>query len=60
MITLFNRRELFTTFNMEEYIRVRGILQQNRLEHSVKIKSHTGSSRGHDGYIGINTDYAYQ
>lgn len=60
MLTIFNRRELFTTFNIEEYIRLRGILQQNRIEFSVKIKNHAGSSRGHLGNMGINTDYAYQ
>lgn len=60
MITFFNRRELFTTFNIDEYVRIRSILSQNRIEYSVKIKNHAGFSRGHIGYAGINNDYTCQ
>jgi len=66
MLTIFNRRELLTTFSMEEQNRVRDILSQNHIDYRVKTvnpsaRATIGSSgRGRMGSFGVNMDCAYQ
>ena len=66
MLTVFNRRELLTTFSMEEQARVRDILAQNRIDYRVKAVSPTARStfgdvgRSRTGSFGVNGDCAYQ
>ena len=44
MITIFNRKELLTTFSMEEQDRVREILAQNHIDYRVKTVCPTARS----------------
>lgn len=37
MITIFNRKELFITFDMKEYARIRDILEANKIDYYLKI-----------------------
>lgn len=67
MLTVFNRRELLTTFSMEEQNRMRDILARNHIDYRIKTVNPTarspfagGSGRGHTGSFGINIDCAYQ
>ncbi len=66
MITIFNRRELLTTFSMQEQNRVRDILSQNRIDYRVKTlnpsarSTLSASGRSRTGSFGVNTDSAYQ
>ena len=66
MLTIFNRRELLTTFSMEEQNRVRNILAQNHIDYRIKTVNPTAratfgsSGRSHTGSFGVNADCAYQ
>lgn len=66
MLTVFNRRELLTTFSMAEQNRVRDILAQNHIDYRIKTvnpsaRSTFGASgRSRTGSFGINMDCAYQ
>ena len=66
MLTIFNRRELLTTFSMEEQSRVRDILAQNHIDCRVKTVNPSarstvaGSGRAHTGSLGIDMDCVYQ
>lgn len=66
MLTVFNRRELLTTFSMEEQNRVRDILAQNNIDYRVKTvnpsarSAAAGSGRARTGSFGIDMDCAWQ
>ena len=66
MLSVFSRRELLTTFSMEEQNRVRDILAQNHIDYRVKTvnpsaRSTFGSSgRARTGSFGIDMDCTYQ
>lgn len=66
MLTIFDRRELLTTFSMEEQNRVRDILTRHHIDYRIKTvnpgaRSTFGSSgRARAGSFGIDTDCAYQ
>ena len=66
MLTIFNRRELLTTFSMEEQNRVRDILAKNHIDYRVKTENPSArstwasSGRARTGSFGIDMDCAYQ
>lgn len=66
MLTIFNRRELLTTFSMEEQCRVRDILAQNHIDYRVKTvcpsarSTFASSGRARAGSFGIKMDCAWQ
>ena len=66
MLTIFNRRELLTTFSMEEQSRVRTVLAQHHIDYQIKTvnpsaRATIGSSgRSRTGSFGVNMDCAYQ
>ena len=67
MITVFNRRELLTTFSMDEQNRVRDILAQNGIDYRVKTVCPTaratafgGSDRARTGSFGVDSQSAWQ
>ena len=66
MLTIFNRRELLTTFSMEEQDRVRDILAQNGIDYRIKTVNPTtratfgASGRSRMGSLGVNMDFSYQ
>jgi hypothetical protein len=67
MITIFNRKELLTTFSMDEQNRVRDVLAQNGIDYRVKSVCPTAratafgdSGRARTGSFGIDSQSAYQ
>lgn len=66
MITIFNRRELLVTFNMQEQARVRNILADNDIDYLVKTSNRmgswlmAGSSRSHFGSFGVDQALTYE
>lgn len=58
MITVFNRKELLVTTNMEEFARARDILAQNRIEYDIKVNDSTDQNWGHSSLLGINRNLA--
>ncbi|MBR5291777.1 MAG: DUF2007 domain-containing protein [Clostridia bacterium] len=62
MITLFNRRELITTFSMDAQAKFRSILSQNGIDYRIKTKSNSSVSyaRGRTGTYGQNPGLACQ
>lgn len=66
MITVFNRRELISTFDMRKQAEIRSILSDNGIEYHVKTinrksPSPAGAgSRGYTGTYGEKTDMAYE
>lgn len=57
MIHLFNRKELYLTFDQKEQYRVQNLLDDNSIEHRliVKSRSHAGS-RGRVAFGGHQTN----
>ena len=66
MITLFNRKELLITYDMKKQSDVRTILQNHKIEYSVKVKNLlsptplSSGSRGHMATPGIDLNKAYE
>ncbi len=65
MVTIFNRKELIVTTEMDRQSEVRNILSQNGIDYTVKITNleaapMIGNRRGVVGSFGINQDYSYE
>lgn len=61
MIHLFNRKELLTTFSMEQQAKVRDSLAANGIDYRVCVKSNTGGmSRSRTVLPGTNMNTVYQ
>jgi hypothetical protein len=65
MITMFNRRELYTTFSMKEQANIREILTGNNIDYVVKTINRNSPSalsdtRARTGTFGQNKDYEYE
>lgn len=66
MITIFNRKELLITYDMKLQSEVRTILQNNKIEYTVKVKNLLspspagGKSRAHTGSFGVDLSKAYE
>ena len=66
MITIFNRKELYLTYSINDQAIIRGILSQNNIEYYVKTVNRMSSSffasgnRGRRGSFGQNMDVNYQ
>lgn len=66
MLTVFNRKELLTTWSMEEQVRVRDLLAQHNIDYRIKTVNPTARStfgdvgRSRTGSFGVNTDCTYQ
>ena len=58
MITIFNRKELLVTTDMEEFARARDILAQNCIEYDIKVDDSTDQNWGHSSQLGINRNLA--
>ena len=63
MLTPFNRRELYMTYNMNDRVRVCDILRANGIDYLIKTTNTTapamGGRRG-GSTLGVNMDYAYE
>lgn len=67
MITMFNRKEVLTTFSMGEFANARSILSEHHIPYVTKTVNMSGGNRmgmgGHRatwGSIGENLDFSYQ
>lgn len=65
MITIFNRRELIVTMEMNRQSEVRDVLAQNNIDYAVKTVNLQsapilGNRRGQVGSLGINQNYSYE
>ena len=66
MITIFNRKELLITYDMQKQSEVRTILRNHKIKYDVKVKNllspspmHAGS-RTHAGSYGIDLTKSYE
>ena len=65
MLTIFNRKELLITMDMERQSQVRNILSANGIAHRTKVTNLqnaavAGSGRARSGSLGINQKFAYE
>jgi len=65
MITIFNRKELLITMDMNRQATVRGILSANGIDYTTRVKNLQSPSvfenkRGRYGGFGINQNYSYE
>ena len=63
MLTLFNRRELYMTYDMNDRVRVCDILRANGIDYRLKTINTTSSTMGGrrgGNTFGVNMDYAYE
>ncbi len=65
MITVFNRKELLITHDMNEQSRVQSALSNAGIEYHVKVSNREGSSlaentRGRLGSAGLNSGMCYE
>ena len=65
MITIFNRAELYLTYNMNERVRICNILSANGINYCLKTINPSASSFGSTrrasyGTFGLNTEVMYE
>ena len=63
MLTIFNRRELYMTYNMNDRIRICDILRANGIDYRLKTTNTTASAMGGrrgGNTLGVNMDYTYE
>ena len=63
MLTIFNRRELYMTYDMNDRVRVCDILRANCIDYRLKTTNTTSSAMGGrrgGNTFGVNMDYAYE
>ena len=66
MLTIFNRKELITTMDMQRQANIRSILSANGIAYTVRTENLQGSSalggrsRGSTGSFGIDPIYSYE
>lgn len=66
MITIFNRKKVFTSFSMESQAEIRNLLDNNGIKHYVKVVNKRSASpfgngtRSRTGSFGENFLYTYE
>ena len=66
MITVFNRKELFSTYLMSKQSEIRNILSNNKIDYTLKTINRKSPSplsagaRARTGTLGENLDLAYE
>ena len=60
LITIFNRREVFITYDSNEQLRIRNLLRDKNIEHYVKCKGRNDFNRGRTGSFGIDMSCNYE
>lgn len=65
MLTIFNRKELIVTMEMNRQSEVKDILSQNGIDYTVKTTNFQaapilGNRRGQIGSLGLNQNYSYE
>lgn len=46
MITVFNREQIYSTFDMEKQAKVRSLLSENNIKYQIKIENRRGQVPG--------------
>ena len=63
MLTIFNRKELITTMDMQRQANIRSVLSANGIAYTVRTENLQGSSafggrsRGRSGSFGVDPNY---
>ena len=64
MLTIFNRKELITTMDMQRQANIRSVLSANGIAYTVRTENLQGSSafggRGRSGSFGVDPNYSYE
>lgn len=65
MLTIFNRKELIITMDLNRQADIRNILSANKIDYSVKTTnlqsaSAVGSRRGRVGSFGVDSRFSYE
>ena len=70
MLTIFNRKELITTMDMQRQSNIRSILSANGIAYTVRTENLQGSSAfggrsrgrsgGRSGSFGVDPNYSYE
>ena len=71
MLTIFNRKELITTMDMQRQANIRSVLSANGIAYTVRTENlhgknlqgspaFGGRSRGRSGSFGIDPNYSYE
>ena len=65
MITIFNRKELLVTMDINRQSNIRDVLSANRIDYKIKVTNLQSpslfeSKRGRFGSFGINQNYSYE
>ena len=62
MLTIFNRKELITTMDMQRQANIRSILSANGIAYTVRTENLQGSSAigGRSGSFGVDPNYSYE
>ena len=66
MITALNRENVYIGFDLQEFNRIREILEANQIDYAQKVNNHAGSwalegtIRGGAGSFGQNIDFQYE
>ncbi len=61
MITIFNRKEVFTSFSMESQANVKNALDHNGIKYYEKVVNRrSADSRSRTGSFGENPAYTYE
>ena len=66
MLTIFNRRELLITFDMQKQAVIRSLLAQNKIDYTVKTVNRkspspfSSGSRARSGTFGENLQFEYE
>jgi hypothetical protein len=60
MITVFNRKELVTTYSMEEQANIREKLKSNKIDYRLKTINRNSKLRGNIVIIGQNVKESYE
>lgn len=60
MVTIFNRKELYITFSMEEQSRIRSVLAAANIDYALKVSGGVRSTGGHRTVaVGIRGESQY-
>ena len=60
MITIFNRKEIFITYDPNKQLYVRNLLRDNNIEHFTKCKDRNDHHHGRCGSFGIDMSCNYE
>lgn len=70
MLTIFNRKELITTMDMQRQANIRSVLSANGIAYTVRTENLQGSSAfggrsrgrsgGRSGSFGVDPNYSYE